>query len=63
MQGRIVDHHRDIIDAIERQDNVALVEKLTLHAVFFHESIISSLGGTRGFTAPVADIRQNLTVV
>lgn len=56
MQTRIVDHHRDIIDAVKRQDNALLIERLTHHAVFFHESIMNSLGGVRGFTTPVADL-------
>lgn len=55
MQRQIVDHHRDILEAVERHDNAVLIERLTLHAVFFHRSIIDSLGGTRGFTAPVGD--------
>ncbi len=49
MQAQIVDHHRDIIEAVRREDNGELVGCLTHHAIFFHESIMSALGGTRGF--------------
>lgn len=61
MQTRIVDHHNDIIDAVKQQDNALLIERLTEHAVFFHESIMNSLGGGRGFTAPVAAVKRHPT--
>ena len=50
MQAKIVDHHRDIIEAVERKSNQELSACLTRHAIFFLESIMNSLGGTRGFS-------------
>lgn len=60
MQDQIVDHHKDIVESIRHEDNAALVACLTEHAIFFHQSIISSLGGTRGFDLALPTITHGV---
>ena len=51
-QRRInVDHH-DIVSALRRNDNAALVEVLTRHVQLFHARIMRVLGATKGVNAP-----------
>lgn len=56
MQAQIIDHHQDIIEAVAKGDNELLVERLTVHARFFHESIVDSFNSVRGFAAPVGSV-------
>ncbi|HXP74602.1 MAG TPA: GntR family transcriptional regulator [Stellaceae bacterium] len=53
LQDHISSDHNEIIDAVLRQDNAKLIDLLTDHALFFHQSIMEAIGGARGFTLPL----------
>jgi DNA-binding GntR family transcriptional regulator len=44
-QGKILEEHTDIIDAIRRHDRAALTDTLTQHAERFHARMLRFIGG------------------